>query len=222
MKLIENPRTNRLCESFQANEIKFAFATHIKDDDFQLIHTWVKCREYFNELLMKNYHPEEFSFDEIHGFQYEYDKYPMDMTRTIVALKFPSQESMLRCLDNIDIIHKIEEKNDVVERTVMYQCTTHPQTLLIIASKFWIQKALLLNLYTMMLKVISNNLKEKDIIQLSHEFITKVGRNPAEFEYINRITIKKFNKILDNLDVIAMTPTKYVDGSSEIRPPYTI
>jgi hypothetical protein len=116
----------------------------------------------------------------------------------------------------------MEEKNDVVERTVMYQCTTHPQTLLIIASKFWIQKALLLNLYTMMLKIISNNIKEKAISQLSNEFIIKVGRNPAEFEYINRITIKKFNKILDNLDVIAMTPTKYVDGSSEIRLPYTI
>jgi len=222
MKLIDNPKTNKLVESFQANDTKFAFATENTTGDFQLIHTWVKCREYFNELLMKNYHSDEFSFHEVHGFEYEHGKFPMDLSRTILAMKFPSKESMEQFTKNMDVIHKIEEQNDLVERTVIHTVTTHDNTLLLIASKFWIQKALLLNIYTLILKLMCFEIKENNIAELYKTYNDLNKQAPSELSYCTQIGIPKINKLLQNLDVIALTSTKYVDGSNEIRPAYTI
>lgn len=222
MKLIDNPKTNRLCESFQANDMKFAFATETKDGDFQLIHTWVKCREYFNELLMKNYHPNEFSFSEVHGFVYDHTNFPMDMSRTVIAAKFPNKELMEQFITNLPVMHKIEELNDVVDRTVIHPVTTHDCTVLVIASKFWIQKALLLNIYTLMMKLMCFEITEKSLNDLYQEYICNNKSAPSELEYTNQLGIKKINKLLGNLDIIATVPTKYVDGTDEIRPAYTV
>lgn len=222
MKLIDNPKTNKLCESFQANEVKFAFATETSTGEWQLIHTWVKCREYFNELLMKNYHSDEFSFDEVHGFQYEHDKFPMDLSRTVMALKFPSKDSMNMFIDNLSVLHAIEEINDVADRTVIHQATTHDNTILVIASKFWIQKALLLNIYTLVLKAMCFDIKKNTINTILEDFNAAAKRQPLELIYISSITTKKINALLNNLTVIADIPTKYVDGSDELRAAYTI
>jgi len=222
MKLIDNPKTNKLYEAFQANEMKFAFATETPIGDWQLIHTWVQCREYFNELLMKNYHSDEFSFDEVHGFQYEHDKFPMDLSRTVIALKFPSKDSMNMFIHNLSVLHTIEEINDVADRTVIHQATTHDRTILVIASKFWIQKALLLNIYTLVLKAMCFDIKKSSINTILKHFNATNTRQPSELSYISSITTKKVNALLNNLTVIADIPTKYVDGSDKIRSAYTI
>lgn len=222
MKLIDNPKTNRLCESFQSNDTKFAFATENAEGSFQLIHTWVKCREYFNELLMKNYHPAEFSFDEVHGFVYEHDKFPMDLSRTVIAMKFPNDTYMNTFIENLPILHQVEELNDVADRTVIHKVTSHPTTVLVTASKFWIQKALLTNIFTLLLKTISLNIKNTSIDKLNKQYVKEAILVPSEVSYITQIGTQKVNKILNNLTLIATTPTKYVDGSEEIRPAYVL
>lgn len=222
MKLIDNPKTNRLCETFQANEMKFAFATENKDGDFQLIHTWVKCREYFNELLMKNYHPNEFNFDEVHGFVYDHANFPMDLSRTVLAAKFPSKELMDQFITNLPVMHKIEELNGVVDRTVIHQVTTHDNTVLVIASRFWIQKALLLNIYTLMMKLMCFEITEKSVNDIYQEYISNNKGTPSELNYTQQLGTNKINKLLENLDIIATVPTKYVDGTDEIRPAYKV
>jgi len=143
MKLLPYPHTMALGEAFQANDMKFAFVNpHM--DDFQMVHSWVKCREYFNELLMKNHHP-EYEFIQTYGFDYKPDEFPLDLSATRIAVKFMSLEQKQVFMNNLQWIHSVESANDI-DHTIVHDISA--QEVLLIASKLWVQKCLLTNIYT--------------------------------------------------------------------------
>ena len=212
MKLIPYPNTMPLGEAFQANDMKFAFLNPTEDGDFQMIHSWVKCREYFNELLMTNYHP-EFKYQTTYGFTYNQKEYPLDLSATRIALKFPTAAQKQTFLDNIQWIHTIETANEV-DKTIIID--VNEQELIVIASKLWIQQCLLTNIYTLLLKLATLDAK----MGYKHLENIKIKEcTPSEVIYITTLTHKTFNNILENCTYIAECPSKYVDGSDTLRSP---
>lgn len=212
MKLIPYPQTMPLGEAFQANDVKFAFLNPTEEGDFQMIHSWVKCREYFNELLMTNYHP-EFNYRPTYGFTYNQKEYPLDLSATRIALKFPTAQQKQTFLDNIQWIHTIEAANEV-DKTITID--VNEQELIVLASKLWIQKCILTNIYTLLLKLATLDAK------LGYNHLKNIKINeytPSEIEYIKTLTHKTFNNILENCTYIAECPSKYVDGSDILRSP---
>lgn len=215
MKLLPYPHTMPLGEAFQANDMKFAFVNpHM--DDFQMVHSWVKCREYFNELLMKNHHP-EYEFVTTYGFDYKPDEFPLDLSATRIAVKFMSIEQKQVFMDNLQWIHSVESANDI-DHTVVHDISA--QEVLLIASKLWIQKCLLTNIYTLLVKLAALNITAYTKTSLVNIKIKE--STPSEIEYIKRLTVPVFNSILENCTVIAEIPSKYVDGTEEFRLPHAV
>lgn len=215
MKLLPYPHTMPLGEAFQANDMKFAFVNpHM--DDFQMVHSWVKCREYFNELLMKNHHP-EYEFVTTYGFDYKPDEFPLDLSATRIAVKFMSIEQKQVFMDNLQWIHSVESANDI-DHTVVHDISA--QEVLLIASKLWIQKCLLTNIYTLLVKLAALNITAYTKTSLLNIKIKEYM--PSEIDYINRLTVPVFNSILENCAVIAEIPSKYVDGTDKFRIPHAV
>lgn len=215
MKLLPYPHSMALGEAFQANDMKFAFVNpHM--DDFQMVHSWVKCREYFNELLMKNHHP-EYEFVQTYGFDYKPDEFPLDLSATRIAVKFMSLEQKQVFMNNLQWIHSVESANDI-DHTIVHDI--NEQEVLLIASKLWVQKCLLTNIYTLLVKLAALNVTAYTKTSLFNIKIKE--QTPSEIDYINRLTVPVFNSILENCTVIAEIPSKYVDGTEELRAPYAV
>jgi len=212
MKLIPYPKNMPLGEAFQVNDMKFAFLNPTEEGDFQMIHSWVKCREYFNELLMTNYHP-EFKYEPTYGFTYDQKEYPLDLSATRIALKFLTTQQKQTFLDNVQWIHAIEAANGI-NKTITID--VNEQELIVVASKLWIQNCLLTNIYTLLLKLATLNAK----LGYKHLKNIKIKEyTPSEISYINTLTHETFNNILENCAYIARCPSKYVDGSDTLRSP---
>lgn len=221
VKIIENPDTNHLTESFQANDLKFSFAKLDKDGHYHMQHVWVKCREYFNEILMKNHHPDDFAYEEVYGLKYNYDKFPLEMNETCFAVKFQNQEVKQTFLDNLEFIHKIEDLHKIEHTKIQAEFDGRDDVVVLHSSKFWMQKCVLFNVYSLLIKLCSLGANEKSWKQL--EVIgNKLAQFPSELEYIRTLQEENFVRIIHGLTEICNVPTKYVDGSSEIRQRYNV
>ena len=205
-----------LSENFQANDMKFAFINLTEAGDFQMVHSWVKCREYFNELLMKNHHP-EFKYQATYGFNYKHEEFPLDLSATRIAVKFITNKQKRIFMDNLSWIHTIETHNNVDP------CKVHDideTVVVLIASKLWIQKCLLTNIFTLMVKLAALDISKHTKNTLNT--IVVQDYVPSEIRYVKTVTVPVFNSILGNCRTIAEVPSKYVDGTCELRPPYTV
>jgi hypothetical protein len=202
IKLIKSYKENNLSESFQSNNIKFSFVNKV-DNNYYQITSPAQCREYFNEFLMQNHHPQEYKWVDVYGFSYDYSVDPYDLSATRFSMKFPSQETLGMFLDNLEFLWQVEDYNKV-PRTVI-QHTANKDTLLIEGDAFWNQKCILLNIYTWILKLCSLN------------FDLKNNTDASEVEYLKHISTPIFNKLLHSLREIQDTPSKYVDGTDKLR-----
>lgn len=216
--LIAHPKTNHLIESMQANKIKFAFVGQPVDGQAQLLHQWVQCREYFNELLMKNHHPDEFTFVPTYNFDYKYEDYPLDMSCIRIALKFPNAETRDTFNRNLVYLHHIENQYHL-ERTTIDK-TSNSLVWVITGSKFWLQKCLLLNIYTMVLKLCSLGMNEQDWDELCKLRIN--AYMPSEISYICNISYPVWQEVLQNLQELHDLKSTYVDGWDTLRQAYTV
>ena len=212
MKILSYPHSMDLGEVFQANSMKFAFLNPV-GDDFQMIHAWVQCREYFNELLMKNHHPAEFQFITTYGFDYKHEEFPLDMSATRIAVRFMSPDQKKTFMDNLQWIHAVETINDVDLTTVH---DVGGNEIIVLASKLWIQKCLLTNIYTLLLKLAALDVSKYNT-QSILDVVGKQNLKPSEITYIKTLTVPVFNSLLENCTVIAQLPSKYVDGSESLR-----
>ena len=210
-KLLPYPYEMPLGEAFQANDMKFAFLNLTEAGDFQMVHSWVQCREYFNELLMKNHHP-EFNYQATYGFNYNHKEFPLDLSATRIAVKFITKEQKKVFIDNLPWIHAIEAQNNVDP------CEVHDidtNVIVLIASKLWIQKCLLTNIFTLMMKLAALDISTHTKNTLNTIIIK--DSVPSEIEYVKTVTVPVFNNILGNCSTIAEVPSKYVDGACKLR-----
>ena len=224
---IKYPVKNQLVEAFQSNDMRFAFVNKSINDKnevtFSAIHDSVKCREYFNELLMLNHHPTEFKYSPVYGFKYNIKDYPLDLSATRIALHFTTVEQANQFKENLSWLHTIEDANGV-DNSIIYTSKEDNSILIIEGSKMWVTKCLLTNVYTLLLKLMTY--PQEQLQNLGQPIQTyrnsSVALLPSEFTYINTIGVDTFNNVLTNCTVIADIPSKYVDGSDKLRNPGTI
>ena len=210
VQLMPYPHTMALGEAFQANSMKFAFLNPT-DNGFQMVHAWVQCREYFNEMLMTNYH-KDFQFQTTYGFDYRPKEFPLDLNSTRIAIKFMDSAQKQTFLDNIEWIHNIETVNNV-ELTAVHD--VDKLEVVLIADKMWVQKCILVNIYTLLLKLAALDIK--NLTQKQFKNLKVKDQTPSEVTYIQQISAPVFNSLVENCSTIAKIPTNYVDGSKTLR-----
>lgn len=213
MNLIHYPHVNKLNESFQANDMRFAFCNE-KDGNFECVMPWVKCREYFNELLMKNHHPNEFEFVQTYGFNYQHDQYPLDLSATRLAIKFKEPAQLCTFENNMDFLNTIEKVNGF-EKTVFYKMDAEHGVL--VGDKRWVGTCLLTNIFTLLVKLMT--------LDIGTQGFKKTINNNAsttEAQIASMVGHDKLAVILENLDNIYNIKTKFVDGTETLRTPRMI
>lgn len=221
MKLLPYPHVNQLCEAMQVNDVKFAFTNKTDSGDYQVLMNFVKCREYFNEFLMKNHHPDEFKFVETYGFQYKYEEYPYNMKNPSIAIKLPKKAMYKVFSENLHFLNMIEDFNGIEKSRIVEieDDSTIGKTFILEYSPTWINTCLLFNIYTLLIKLCTLNIQNKTYAELKEKYKLET---PSELTYINSITIKKVNNLLNNLKDMFKFPSKYVDGFNMIRGSYDI
>jgi len=217
-KLLANPNTNKLTEIFQSNAVQFAFVNHTNSQEkLQLLMPWIKCREYFNELLMVNHHPEDFNFKEVHGFQYDHAQFPLNKDKVFLAVRFPDVKTRNNFTNNLNFLHSVEKFNNLDQLTTIHK--TDKSTVLVLeASKFWQQRCILLNIYTLLIKLGSIGFPQTPISILNESEFA----NSTELNYTKILKLERLDSLLQNLTAVCEIPVKYVDGSEQLREPYTV
>lgn len=218
MQVIPYPHENPLCEAFQSNDLQFSFVNP-SGDNFQMVHPWIKCREYFNELLMLNYHPTEFKYTPVYGFNYLQKDFPLDLSETRIALKFAKLEQKTNFLKHLPFLHQLEDIN-LTDHTQVFE-SDKKHVVVLVASKLWIQKCLLLNVYSLVLKLMTLDVLDKPY-NTWNKVLEKFNQKPTEITYVDRIKPQGLNNILENCTTIAQVPTIYVDGTDKVRTPYEV
>lgn len=214
--LIPYPYTCELFENSQTNNIKFTFVSPTQNkNEYKALHPWVKCREYFNEFLMQNWHPTEFQFQPTYGFKYLHKDYPYDLSKTRIALKFPSIKSKNTFLNNLQLIWDIESHNKLQQTTVSPITNLKTTKVLLIESdSFWNTSCIAMNIFTLVLKLCALDIPTKSISEVN---ALPWDERPSELQYVNTLEVEKINKILSNVTQFGNLPTKYCDGSNELR-----
>lgn len=222
MKLIPYPHTNHLCESMQANDVKFAFTNKLDSGDYQLITNSVKCREYFNEFLMKNHHPTEFDFNEVYGFVYKHEEYPYNMTNPSMLISLPKKAMYEVFKQNLQLLNTIEDFSNIPKSYLVEveEQSTKGYKFILHFSPTWITNCILFNIYTLLIKLCTLNIKDNSVKSLLNSY--DKYNIPSELSYVKGITTKVFNSILNNLKELINIKSKYVDGFDTIRGPYDI
>lgn len=222
MKLIPYPHSNSLFEAIQVNGVEFAFTNKLDSGDYQLITNFVKCREYFNEFLMKNHHPDEFSFTEVYGFTYKHEEYPYQMQNPSIAIKLPQKSMYKTFVENLDWLNTIEDINDI-SKTCIVECDDQPtkgcQFILEFDNK-WASSCLLFNIFTLLIKVCTFEVKAKTFAELLQPY--DPDYRPSELAYINSVSVPTFNNLLNNLKELFQVKSKFVDGFDSVRGSYDV
>lgn len=208
MNLIHYPHVNKLSESFQANGMRFSFCNE-RAGNFECVMPWVKCREYFNELLMKNHHPDEFEFVQTYGFAYQHDKYPLDLSATRLAIKFTSQEQRTTFENNMNFLNAIEKVNGF-EKTTFHMIDKIYGVL--VGDKRWVGTCLLANIFTLLVKLMAI-----DIGTQGFKKTIATYNQTTEAHIATVVGHDKLSVILENLDNIYNINSKYVDGTDTLR-----
>lgn len=219
-KLIKYPHVNQLTEAFQANDMRFSFCNRKDTPEgvvFEAVHPFVKCREYFNELLMTNHHP-EFQYKPVYGFNYKQKEFPLNLDGTRIAIKFPNIIAAKTFEKNLNWLHIVEDFNGV-DRTVLHKVDKDKHIVIVEGSKMWVQKCVLTNIYTLLLKLCALDIMTHTTLDKLSKLTGNLDATPSEVSYIQQVGIDGFNNLLENCTVIAELPTKYVDGSNELRSP---
>lgn len=222
MKLIPYPHSNSLCEAMQVNAVKFAFTNKLDSGDYQLITNFVKCREYFNEFLMKNHHPDEFSFKEVYGFIYKHKEYPYQMQNPSIAIKLPKKGMYKTFVENLDWLNTIEDINDI-SKTYIVECDDQPTKGCQFVLEFdntWASSCLLFNIFTLLIKLCTFEVKTKTFAELLQPY-DQYSR-PSELVYINSVSVPTFNNLLNNLKGLFTVKSKFVDGFDSVRVAYDV
>lgn len=214
VKFHKYPKTNDLVEAFQYNAMRFAFVTKLADGSFQACHAPAQCREYFNEILMANFH-DDFKFVATYGMEYLVKDFPIDKEETNLFVSFVDKESCDVFIRNLGFLNSMEVKANV-EPTKVLEIDGNPHALIVQGSKFWMKKCVLFNLYTLFIKLASLGAGEKSYEELKENYRQDP---PSELNYIGLVGgVQQFTKIVQNVPELAALPTKYIDGSDGKTP----
>lgn len=176
-------------EIYQNKQIKFSFVNK-KGDDYHEIFSPVLCRDFLNDVLVAEETGEEFS---IYKFKYDPTVSKIDRDKLRMAV-YINKADFNNVVKNLHILNEIESKNKL-KPTKFYGL--EEGIFLLEADKFWLKSTFLLSFYTLMIRVLSYELKDNWIAS-----ITSVWTN--ESKYVNAIK--------DNLPVFLSSFKKVFKG----------
>jgi len=149
---------NILIETFQALELKFSFGRMDTDKNVKQIHAWVKCRDYFGDVLMSNSDGQKRN---IYGFTYDPEiDIPVHVDNLVMLLQFPNEGMKETFLNNKVILDNIDKKNQ--QPPAVIEETDDKKVLMLVASPFWQQNIITISFYTYILKIMCAEYTERD------------------------------------------------------------
>lgn len=206
-----------LCEIGQLLPIKFAFCNDIGNDVFEAQMPLVQCRDFLLDITYSNHHPDILPKSQIYGLNYDVNTNPVSFDKTRFIVRFPQESVKETFIKSLYRLHAVE-KHLKLCKTKVYN--VDKSTIVLVGSNFWNKLCLTVNLYTLLIKLISHELPQNTTI---YNFVMEqakfYGVKPvsAECEYIGKRTSPKFlEHVLRNLrKIVTAHKNFFVDGCSE-------
>lgn len=150
LKIIDpaNEVKTDLNEITQIVDMKFSFARLGENETVQRIHNWIKCRDFFGDVLVGHATKK---VQKIYGFSYGPEDIPIDDENFTLLIKFPDQSRLDNFKNNWPILEQLCTNNNA-QRPIL-EDTEDPVIKVLISDKAWQQNIPRISYYTFILKV---------------------------------------------------------------------
>lgn len=166
-----------LNEIFQSKKFRLAFAK-IDGKNVKMLHKFVKCRDYLNDLVVEEHCPGFLKFP-IYGFHGEGIK----IGKKEVVFLVECQDDWENVMTSLPALHDLEKKLHW-KRTKFFEVEGKPSLRLLIGSKCWKRSPLTLSIYTLLLRALTYGEEEDNIIGFLNGVKDRGGNDPG---YISTI-----------------------------------
>lgn len=207
LKIIDpkNSDQNSLAELMQTITIKFSFAKLGEPGTVLRIHDWIKCRDFFNEVLVGHATKKEHA---IYGFSYGPDNIPIDEENLTLLIKFPDVKTRTNFQSNWSILEQLCTNNNA-QKPILVD-TEDPFIKLLISDKVWQLNIPRLSYYTYILKVM--NYSFNNPMNWMKELKAYIG-NSIEKKYLSKLEEKATKWLYE--DCLFLFPNTNISGHEE-------
>jgi hypothetical protein len=190
-----------LYEVPQSKLIYFSFARQQDDDNVIRLHEWVKCRDFFGDVLLANYYNKKVG---IYGLEIDPAIQKINPEKVEMLLRFDSPVDLKSFLDNLHYLNKIEGENNFDYTTCLH---VNNSTLLLNADKRWQDNAFMMSLWSYLVKCISYPIPENTDIFKGVEFY----KTSNEYLYFKDVE-KSIYSVLKYLNLFKIDGVSGWDG----------
>ena len=124
-----------LTENSQVTKIRFA-SIDINGEKIKTRHPFVKCRDYFNEIIVGSHI--RYSYCIVYGFTLDTENFPINLNRTELLLE-ANDKSRKNLIDNWYLLNGFEEENGFRLSSITPIKKEGETYLLILGDKGWIE-----------------------------------------------------------------------------------
>lgn len=194
----KRPYTWDLVQINQTTSILFAHCTQITEDTYEQITPFCRCRDFFNDLILKNQLKEDFI---VYNFKYLQELKQRDEDFTLFALSISNKQeynnfliNIKRYLPQIELTNKINPYELIIPEN-------SKSIIIIKADKYWQSHPLILSFFTFILRcfcyTFDNNQDNLYTNVLNSTY--KIQFNVNEIKYLNDIDLNQLLFFQNNL-----------------------
>lgn len=180
-----------LGELVQSTKVKFSVLKPV-EDNYEQITPFVLCRDFICDVYYSSLVKKDIS---IYGMEFKGSEVSPSWDSVYLQLYFPSEKMKKQLYENISILHSIEDKSGVVRSEIL---DLSPKQSVVIGNKEWLNSALSLSLYTLLIRLFCNKFENEDWITQIIESKSTDSKYLADFP---RATL---DAILNDLSILKM------------------
>lgn len=143
---------DKLSEEDQNIKTKFFLVNKIKENTFNKITPYIKCRDFLNDVLYCITFNTDFF---IYGFEFKQTKEQIKKENLYLSLKFISHKAIKDFKENFHYLNKFESLYNLSDFST-YEETNRKTVLLIKHNNFWFSNTMILSLFTFILRCLSH------------------------------------------------------------------
>jgi len=201
MNIIFTKDMMSLIENGQITKMGFS-AVSIEGDTIHTRHPFVKCRDYFNGIIIGS--TRGFTYGTIYGFELDTKNFPINLDRTEILLEI-SQGVIDRLESWLHLLNKVEVESSF-EPTIFHSIKKGREVyLLVTGDKRWISSSAYISLYTYLLRLFAQIFAPKKMCSLDEGivFLSKEGKgNDAMYARSQEKQGVKISELLGNYEEI--------------------
>jgi len=197
-----------MSEIYQQTGMQFAFLGPLDKKVHKQCHPFVLCRDFLHDAVKAHLNKNRW---QIHGFIYEYGKYPavdMDMMRMLVRKKFYTSKPTKQAIEgatkkikkfeedmvdfSLRLIHHYEDIGDIEEKSVV-DTDTDPNgnpVFIFTGSPVWMSSPFLVSMYTYLIRLgdkeIMNFKSDDDLRKGYQNLMTGFKGNDNDIKYLKK------------------------------------